>query len=350
MIPSMQKSLRPLADPMRCALCADSEACAALGKADDEGVRSYISFIHNLLAKDGPDPQDYDPIVEGFAQLVERLQGCSSTQLHVCRIREAFGAALGPNTMQGFALHKPHGYPGDFEIIDRIYTNHVSSQPSLRKWDVFFHSQAAAQAVRNRKEYFHHVVHELLDRHHSQKSTILNVASGPARDVLEFFQKCPQADVEIHCVETDIRAIEHARSLCSGFLDRIVFHNVNAFRFKCDAKFDLVWSAGLFDYLPDSLFRRLTRHLLSFVRADGELIIGNFGPANRMQPYMEVLGEWKLHHRDEGSLLALAANCGAPPGCARVGSEHCGVNLFLHLSPGDAAAWHHTERALGTEE
>ena len=25
--------------------------------------------------------------------------------------------------MQGFSFHKPHGYPGDYEIIDKIYQN-----------------------------------------------------------------------------------------------------------------------------------------------------------------------------------------------------------------------------------
>ena len=59
----------------------------------------------------------------------------------------------------GRCMLKPRGYHGDFEIIDAIYMERINPHPALEKWDRYFHAQAAPQAVRNRKAYFHDLLH-----------------------------------------------------------------------------------------------------------------------------------------------------------------------------------------------
>jgi len=42
------------------------------------------------------------------------------------------------DTMQGYVLMKPHGYSGDFVVIERIYSGWLSPKQHLINWDRFF--------------------------------------------------------------------------------------------------------------------------------------------------------------------------------------------------------------------
>jgi extracellular factor (EF) 3-hydroxypalmitic acid methyl ester biosynthesis protein len=233
--------------------------------------------------------------------------------------------------MQGYALAKPAGYAGDFEMIDRIYCNHVTEHPDLRNWDLFFHAQKAPTAVRNRKAYFCNTLNTRVTHlSPSPLVAVLNVASGPGRDMQEFFALNPNAPIEFDCVDQDPRAIAFASSLCAAYLTRIRFHCVNAVRFSPTRKYDLIWSGGLFDYFNDRIFVLLLRRLYKFLRPGGELVIGNFSDRNPSRSYMELLGDWYLHYRTPDSLLRLGSEAGIVRDALHVDSEPEGINLFLH--------------------
>ena len=103
-----------------------------------------------------------------------------------------------------------------------------------------------------------------------------------------------------------------------------------ALRFSVKQEFDLVWSAGLFDYLNDGLFTKLLRKLGKYTRSGGEIVIGNFSLANPSQPYMELF-DWVLIHRSVEKLHELAHAASIPSQNLEVLSEELGVNLFLHI-------------------
>jgi hypothetical protein len=77
-------------------------------------------FISHFAKKGGPDPSDY-PILNTLLQQfsAENIQKNFSDE-HLNMIRNAFGEALSPETIQGWAYHKPLGYAGDFQIIEKI--------------------------------------------------------------------------------------------------------------------------------------------------------------------------------------------------------------------------------------
>jgi hypothetical protein len=52
--------------------------------------------------------------------------------------------------------------------------------------------------------------------------------------------------------------------VCGAYLGRMTCHHQNALKFVPEAKYDLIWSAGIFDYLTDRLFTRLVRPLMPF--------------------------------------------------------------------------------------
>ncbi len=205
----------------------------------------------------------------------------------------------------------------------------VSPQSHLEKWDYFFHAQSAPKAVRNRKKYFHTNLKEFGKRKCNEPQ-VLNVGSGPGRDIKEYCTLNPSTKILFECVDLDLNAIQFSKALCKQFSDRITFYCKNVFRFKPNKSYDLIWSAGLFDYLKEKHFKFLLKHLLSLVNENGQLVIGNFSINNPSRDYME-LGEWFLIHRDVLTLKKLSLECGVEEKNISIHSEDEGVNLFLHI-------------------
>jgi hypothetical protein len=293
-------------------------------------LKDHVAYIRRLVEQGGPRESDFSTLDYWIIDVHTAWHTGKLSGSELAEIRAAFGDALSPSTMQGFALTKPHGYPGDFEVIDRMYQMSVSSDPRLANWDRFFHQHAAPKAVRNRKTYFH----RLLDRHSVRKQPlrVLKIASGPGRSMFEWLSAHPNAPVTFECVEIDLNAIDYASRLNERFLDRIAFVQKNAMRYRPSGEYDLIWAAGIFDYFDDRTFISLFERLVPALAEGGELVVGNFSDRNPSRAYMELLGGWSLHHRTDNHLMRLARECGVAPNRISAGTEPEHVNLFLHVS------------------
>lgn len=305
-------------------------AGAAVSQSSDSFLEERIAAIKALCARGGPEPEQYATLASWFASVGQaRAEGRLSHQ-DLGRLRAAFGPAMSAATMQGRSLLQKYGYAGDFEIIDEIYCNVVSEEPALAAWDRFYHAQGAPKAVRNRKTYFKQLVREALAAN-PQGIGVLNVASGPCRDIAEFFKETPEANVQFTCVDIDERAIVYAKDVCGRWLDRMTFVRSNALRLRLDKRFDLVWSAGLFDYFDDRGFKVLLAKLMKHAAPGfGQVVVGNFvnpSPSAVMQEF----SDWFLEYRTEDQLVELATACGVSPDAIQVDREPEGINLFLRI-------------------
>lgn len=274
----------------------------------------------------GPTPAEYEALNTSITALHRAVANGDIKVSALIDILDSHEAPFSTQTMQGLALRKPHGYAGDYEMIDKIYTEHKSGDPKLKKWDEYFHSQHAPRAVRNRKSYFH----SLLDKIPSNAS-VLKLGVGPGRSMFEWLSKNPRKQITLECVDVDRNAIAYASNLNSSFSEKIIFHHTNVFKFSppIDQKYDLVWAAGLFDYFDDKTFESLGKRFFQNVKPGGELVIGNFSTFNPTRPYMELFGQWHLHHRDANLLQSLGAMISQGKS-VRIESEPEQVNLFLH--------------------
>jgi len=288
-----------------------------------------LEFIKKIVDQNGPDQSDYHALRIAIELIGARLEQASS-EIQYHDFLDIILPALSEESMQGFAFHKPHGYSGDYEIIDRIYIKSKSENENFRKWDEFFHTQEATIAVRNRKEFFLNLLasSEIINK----KLHVLNVGSGPGRDMLEFFQNNPYTNIIFDCVDYDQMAIEYASKLCISYLDRIRFFNKNVFKFKPDQHYSIIWSAGVFDYLDNKKFVFLLNRLHAYIEPNGLLVIGNFSNNNPTRKYMELFGKWFLHHRSKQELIVLALEAGIEQKNITVVSEPLGVNLFLRIN------------------
>lgn len=187
----------------------------------------FKSTLSNLVASGGPTEEQYEEVV----RFIERTsQAVVRGQLLREDIREtlnSFDDVFSVATIQGRGLQKPHGYAGDFEMMDCIYLRHVSPDARLANWDKFFHWNHAPKAVRNRKAYFH----AALDSLRNDRSTVLNLGIGPGRSMHEWLTRNPAANIHIECVDVDPNAIKYAQSLNASDSHRIKYHTCNVFKF-----------------------------------------------------------------------------------------------------------------------
>jgi len=288
-----------------------------------------ISFIQELVAKNGPDITDYEKLNEWFNKVGKVRANNKLSKSDIDSLRRQFGSAYAcMDCLLGLAYTKPYGYAGDFELLDKIYTHYVSQNESLKKCDFWIHSLPATQAVRNRKSYFKQLLNSKIQA--NTPLTVLNLASGSCRDILEFQEENPSNEIEFDCLEYDRNAIDYAKTILYQYQKNVRFINKNVIKFDTPKQYDLVWSAGLFDYFDDKTFVRLIQRFKKNIKVGGELIIGNFHPQNPTIHIMEF-SDWFLHHRDENQLITLMEEAGCSKEQITIEQEAQGVNLFVRV-------------------
>lgn len=285
-----------------------------------------------IIAKGGPCERDYLQFEHSLSTLVHAGASDPVLSREILPMIDSCKFLFDRDSVMGHIRTKPYGYAGDFQIIERIYQNEILRE-NYRLWDAYSLSHPAAQAVRNRKKYFKSLLRSKMEQ--SKELTLLNIASGPGRDLFEVYQELRFDErLSATCVEMDAQAIEYAKSLTEPFSAQINFINKNIFRFSSQDRYDLVWSAGLFDYFDDKAFVRLLKGFRQWVNPGGEIVIGNFNDEhNPSRLFMELFGQWHLNHRSEQELIRLAVLAGYPQVCISVGREPENINLFLHLKP-----------------
>jgi SAM-dependent methyltransferase len=149
---------------------------------------------------------------------------------------------------------------------------------------------------------------------------------------LEVYEQNPNLNIYFDCLDHDPNAISYAKALLSDKAgDKCRFVNENIFKFKTDKTYDLVWSAGLFDYFDDKTFVTVLKKLYEAVKPGGKLIIGNFSWESETR-FLKVFVDWNLNYRANTDLLGLAELAGIDKTKIQIVSESENVNLFMTIS------------------
>ncbi|MFH0865914.1 MAG: class I SAM-dependent methyltransferase [Bacteroidota bacterium] len=286
--------------------------------------------MKNLVERGGPAESEWTIVCGWMCELGKAIEEKLYSDAEITQIYNEIGNAFPVDSIQGHTYHKPRKYAGDFELLDKIQTCFVTPDEHFANWDKYFHSCEAPRAVRYRIPYLVEVLEKSLIAG-KEKFSFLNIASGPCRDIYEFFRKNPSADTWIDCVDHDPDAVSFARNLLQPHSDKITFYNTNFLRFIFPRKYDLIWSAGLFDYFDDAFFVRKLKLMIGNLNPGGKIIIGNLTDTNPSKYYM-LLFKWIVFHRTEEHLTELAREAGAEKKNIFVDKEPLGVNLFLHIS------------------
>jgi hypothetical protein len=284
----------------------------------DEKVSVFLSY---LIENGGPCPQDYGR----FTSIVNSLDPAD-----VGNFREKIKTILNENTLIGHGFIKPYGYPGDFTLIDKIYQFDVNEDTRYKNWDLFFQNQPAAIAVRNRKEFFIAYCKNLALK--KEKAKVLILGSGPATDVYEFLNNCSGGNkISFELIDFDQCAIDFSMKKNEMFNGQISYNRINVLRFNAFKLYDLIWSAGLFDYFKDKHFTFLIRKYFNYLTEDGEMVISNFSTKNPTKRLMEVLSDWYLYLRTESDLFRVSSDAFIDKELVSIDKGILGINLFLKI-------------------
>ncbi|MFH1800210.1 MAG: class I SAM-dependent methyltransferase [Candidatus Omnitrophota bacterium] len=294
-------------------------------------VNQYKSTLHDIQKSLDEAPEKWsvfqkklDAVLDSiFLWCAEFERQCGENEEKIYKMKHLFIEECRDFIRLGHynrhVIDKPFGYQGDFLIIDEIYKNNPSSVGIERCMDNYFLKADASAATRNRKEDFkkHLTSFALQQARHNIK--ILDLASGPCTDIMEFFEQTPAIpkDLMVVCLDHDQHAIDYAQKkiVSKNFQQQVRFLQKNAIKLALtkniknyiSEKYDLIFSTGLFDYLDEKISTRLIHNLKELLAPHGMLIISNYRDkwSNASRHFMEWGGDWELVYRTEDDFLRL---------------------------------------------
>jgi len=247
--------------------------------------------------------------------------------------------------------HKPIGYAGDYEMMNMIYRNEPEGRSLFEKLiHLLLVSQWPARSVRNRIAHLReNIISETARLARAGKiARILNAGCGPAREVQDFLKETHLSDqADFMLMDFNEETLLHAgQKLVEAkrqFSRRtpIRTEQVSVYellkrtqrRSAGAEKFDLIYCAGLFDYLAPDTCRALMELWHDSLSPGGLMLIANMNDTKPFRNFIEFILDWQLIYRGSREILSLA-----PGRCretSRVIAEPTSVNLFLHFRKPD---------------
>src|SRR6185295_876194 len=210
------------------------------------------------------------------------------------------------------AYEKPLGYAGDYEMMNQIYRNGFEGVGLFGR--VLHHCTAtepSAESVLYRKPYFKNFYEAL--RESREECDVLSIACGPAAEYQEVLAEWSQDEIDrtrVTLFDLDREALEYAQtkvlqaSLKASKRANVRFLNASVKSFLLSSgesveRYDLVYSAGLFDYIDQATAKALIRKFSAILKPGGKLVIGNFSSNNPSKAFCNLLAKWQLIHRTE---------------------------------------------------
>src|ERR1700722_7733139 len=215
-----------------------------------------------------------------------------------------------PFTYRAFA--KPRGYAGDAVMMDYIYglgeagAAARNATPLGRAIFQYMDTRPSAKAVRFRRRLLAGLIDQGAER---KEARVLAVAAGHLREVeissavltgkIQEFVAFDQDEFSLAVVARDYAHL--GVRVIHGSVRQILCGKAKL------GQYDLVYAAGLFDYLSGPVAAALTCRMFEMTRPGGLMLIPNFLTGVLDTGYMEAFMDWRLIYRSHSDMTALAA-------------------------------------------
>jgi extracellular factor (EF) 3-hydroxypalmitic acid methyl ester biosynthesis protein len=209
------------------------------------------------------------------------------------------------------AFEKPRGYAGDAVVLDFAYgceplpegTTDLGAQIYQCEWNA-----SSVKSARDRRDALASAVDTIARQTGYPK--VLSVACGHLREAkiskavaegkIADYVALDHDPVSLSVIDRELpgKRITTIHGSVKALIKRqISFHD-----------FDLVYSAGLFDYLTLPVATALTELMFSMLKPGGRLLIANCAPESECIGYMEAFMGWHLIYRNEAELMAFTSS------------------------------------------
>ncbi len=310
-----------------------------------DGDKNISQFVRDNFATDIEKASTslLDEMFETFTRLAEAISEDDVVVHKLFAQHELHPLTLcSPFMYRTFS--KPLGYAGDYEMVNMILNNRAQGTNTYAKIvDAFSLRTKTAQAHRNRVQilfrYLQEEAHRVVKQGRPMK--VLNVGCGPAFEVQQFISRLDivnQAD--LHLIDFNEETLNYTR----GRIDALITEYDRKVQIKYTQKsvhnllreaaepndvvleeYDLVYCAGLFDYVSDKICKRLVGLFYHQLIPGGAVVVTNVSKTQPVKGFMEHLQEWYLILRDEAEFSAFAPRNSQ----YNVFADDTGVNIFL---------------------
>lgn len=246
---------------------------------------------------------------------------------------------------------KPLGYAGDYEMVNMMFREPLEGQNTYAKLVNFAClEQGPVKAHRNRIEIIYNKIKQEARKalQNGKLLRVMNLGCGPAIEIQKLIMEDEISEnCEFHLLDFNEETITYARTLLqelirqSGkkielkfihkstheLLKDVATRNKSAFQHS----FNMIYCAGLFDYLSDRVCKRILEVFYNWLEPGGRLIATNVHPRNSIRYFMEHLVEWHLIYRDESMMAALSPSTNSH----QVFTDSTGLNVFLEIHKED---------------
>jgi len=263
-----------------------------MGRDLPAAVQWLIGALHDVRHKFGPSVwQELIPIIQAHPS-AKILQQCPFTR---------------------WSFEKPRGYSGDASLIDFIYGHPAVAEEVARSTplglDIFEYTINAPGpvAVRERRDILTRFVDETAART-GPDTEILAIAAGHLREAEASTALAAGSLKRWVALDQDPQSIGSISSQFHGTSVEPIDGSVRGLlaRKHQIGTFDLIYAAGLYDYLTDKVAIRLTQICMEMLKPGGIFLFANFSDEMADDGYMESYMNWELLQRSEVDMWRIA--------------------------------------------
>jgi len=311
----------------------------------DELEREIFSQVQTRVV------EEVLPAMERFEQVAGEIDE-SDSAVHKSYVRRELHPIVLCSPFLYRTYTKPLGYAGDYEMVNMMLRNPYEGSSAFAKMLNFalLHTEPVV-AHRNRIDYLiETLARETRRRIGHGKTRVFNLACGPAVEVQRFLRERDESDlVEIDLLDFNAETLEYTRERMDEarrdggretklrYFQRSVHQLLRAASQGGEEEFsgyDVVYCAGLFDYLSQRVCKKLVELFCTMVRPGGLVIVTNVASSNPRKAWMEYLMEWNLIYRGREDMEDLVPE-GFPVKHTSMLADDTGVNLFLEIGLAD---------------
>jgi extracellular factor (EF) 3-hydroxypalmitic acid methyl ester biosynthesis protein len=288
-----------------------------------------LADLRDERALDARMPTLREDIYDHHDRMEMLVAGLDKSESH--RLKQYYRERLNRFWAQGEitnrCLTRPRGYHGDFVTMRLMYENAYRGETNLGKClHKFVTDDASSASVRGRRA---HLLRRIRTVGFGRSAAIFSVASGPATEIVDALKAgvrlrrivlLDQDQEALNDAEASIREVKpETTELALMNVEIADLVTTGDADLEALGPFEFIYSAGLYDYLPDPAAQLLNWYLSRMLAPGGLLEIGNFTdfPIGFFSDYASG---WRLNLRDRDALRRMVPD-GVDVEYTRIGDQ-----------------------------
>lgn len=226
-----------------------------------------------------------------------------------------------PLTARSFT--QPRGYAGDAVLIDMVYFPNKTDLSKVSPLGKKLYNYTTRTSLSRNLLRRLRTISEYIDAtvKLTQNARILSVGSGHCRE-LEFSDDIKKGKVgRFVALDHDTASLERMmKDYGSLGIEPLPLSIAEIIKRRTNlGQFDLIYAAGLYDYLSNRLSQKLTSELYKMLAPGGRLVLININTDYGEIGYLESYMNWSMIGRGKAELLELASDLSS--------DEHATLNV-----------------------